>query len=225
MVGWALICWVIYGPFLVATTSVENCLLAILAGTGVLILLNAVGGVFESTGTGVKAADVPTATQPPITGPSFDYIVVYAITVALVLALTTYYGWVELKTDPTLMVGGAFFIIGFDAYKTWIAGIGRIMGLVGGALLGLLIAKLLGPGLLLNAVMIAACGLSFGTVAVHPGAWMFFFMVFVAIGWEGLEPDAFDLTVRERFYGETAGIMAAMTALAFLQWWQNRLRQ
>jgi hypothetical protein len=41
-----------------------------------------------------------------------------AVTVAVVLSITTYYGWVELKIDPTLMVGGAYFIFGFDVRKT-----------------------------------------------------------------------------------------------------------
>jgi uncharacterized membrane protein YccC len=119
-------------------------------------------------------------------------------------------------------VPGAFFVIGFDAKKTWLAGIGRVIGLVAGVVLGLLIANLLGPGLLLDVMMVAACGLSFATMAVHPGAWMFFFMIFVAIGWQGLAPEAFDLALRKRFYGESAGVVAAMVAIVFLQWWQSR---
>lgn len=216
MVGWVLICWAIYAPFLVDRTSVVNCVLAILVGTGVLIVLNAITAVTEGDSAAAATAEGSSAE------PGMDFVVSYSVTVALVLALTTYYGWVELKTDPTLMVGGAFFVIGFDANKTWVAGIGRVIGLVAGILLGLLIAKLLGPGLLLDVIMIAACGLSFATMAVHPGAWMFFFMIFVAIGWQGLEPEAFDLTLRERFYGEIAGVVAAMVAIVFLQWWQNR---
>ena len=39
-----------------------------------------------------------------------------------VLGLTTYYGWRELSVDPSLMTGGAFFVLGFDVYKTWVAG-------------------------------------------------------------------------------------------------------
>ena len=222
MIGWSLICWAIYAPFLIDGTSVVNSILAILVGTGIVILLNAIGEAIGSKGTETVAAEVPAATETTTTEPGTDYILAYAITVALVLALTTYYGWVELKADPTLMVGGAFFVIGFDAKKTWVAGIGRLMGLVGGTLLGLLIAKLFGPGLLLDVMMIAACGLSFATVAVHPGGWMFFFMVFVAMGWHGLDPEAFDLALKERFYGETVGVVAAIVALVFLQWWQNR---
>ena len=223
MVGFSLISWAIYGPFLVATTSVENCILAIVAGTSIVVLLNIIGGFTGKKGTQpAVTTEAPAPAEQPSAGPSMDYIFAYAITVALVLALTTYYGWVELKTDPTLMAGGAFYVIGFNVNKTWVAGIGRVLGLVAGVFLGLLIAKLLGPGLMLDVIMIVACGLSFGAAGVHPGAWMFFFMIFVAIGWHGLEREAFDLTTGERFYGELAGIAAAMVAIVFLQWWQNR---
>ena len=222
MIGFSMICWGIYGPFLVETTSVGNCILAIVVGTGVIILLIIIGEVLGNKNTEKAETEAPAPPEESSAEPGVDYIFAYAITVSLVLALTTYYGWVELKTDPTLMVGGAFFVIGFDVNKTWIAGIGRVMGLLCGALLGLMIAKLLGPGLVLQLVMIAACGLSFSAGRVHPGAWMFFFMIFVAIGWQGLKPETFDLTVIERFYGELVGIGAAMIAIVFLGWWQNR---
>jgi hypothetical protein len=150
------------------------------------------------------------------------YIVAYAISVALVLAITTYYGWIELQTDPTMMAGGPFFVIGFDARKTWIAGVARFLGLIAGALSGFFLASVLGFRIVLDILMVIACGLSFAAIAVHPGAWMYFFMVFVSIGWQGLDPEAFDLTVAERLYGETAGVMVAMLAIMFLQWWQNR---
>ena len=37
-----------------------------------------------------------------------------------------------------------------------------------------------------------------------------------------LDPEVFDLTVKEKFYGETAGIVAAMVSIVFLQWWRSR---
>ena len=87
-----------------------------------------------------------------------------------------------------------------------------------GALTGLFLAGVLGPGIVLDSLMVIACGLKFVVIAVHPGAWMCFFMVFVAIGWLGLNLETIDLTVTERLYGETVGIMVAMLAIIFLQW-------
>ncbi len=54
---------------------------------------------------------------------------------------------------------------------------------------------------------------------------MFFFVLFVAMGWQGLDAEVFDLTLRERFYGESAGVVVALGAIVFLQWWQERRRR
>jgi len=218
MIGYALICWAIYAPFMVAGTSVTNCVLAILLGTGVLIVLNIVAAILEGDNTETSEAEESSG------GPEMNYIIAYSVTVALVLALTTYLGHALLKTDPTLIVGGAFFIIGFDAKKTWVAGIARVIGVVAGTLLGLIIAKLLGPGLLLHVIVIAAFFLSFATMAIHPGFFMFFFLLLLSIGWQGLETETLNLTFWERLSGETTGVLIAMTAIAALQWWQNRSR-
>jgi hypothetical protein len=80
-------------------------------------------------------------------------------------------------------------------------------------LTGLFLASVLGSGIVLDALMVIACGLSFAAIVVHTGAWVYFFMVFVAIGWQGLDPEALDLTVAGRLYGETAGVMVAMLAI------------
>jgi uncharacterized membrane protein YccC len=206
---------------MVATTSVENCLLAILVGTGVVIILNVIGENFSKNDQMAESTDAGEVGSPS-SGPDMGYIVAYATSVALVLALTTYYGWVELQTDPTMMAGGAFFVIGFDARKTWIAGVARLLGLIAGGLTGFFLASVLGSGIILDALMVIACGLSFAAMAVHPGAYMCFFMGFVAMGWQGLDPEALDLTVAEKLYGETAGVVVAMAAIMFLQWWQKR---
>ena len=87
--------------------------------------------------------------------------------------------------------------------------------------LGLVLANLLGPGLVSNVIMIAACGLSFAALAVHPGAWMFFFMVFIAMGWPEPDSSVYELTVAERLYGEIAGVVTAMIGISFLLWWQK----
>jgi len=219
MVGWSLICWAIYGPFLVTSTSTANCVAAITAGTAIVILLNIIGewiwGKNDPMPHATDESDDSAPTMP------FNQVAAYAVTVALILGFTTYYGWVELKTDPTMMAGGAFFVLGFDPYKTWAAGISRVLGLVAGVALGLGLAELLGPGLFSDIIMVAACGLSFAAFAVHPGAWMFFFMVFIAMGWPELESSVYELIIVERFYGELAGVVAAMIGISFLLWWQN----
>jgi len=218
MVGFAVICWAIYGPLMVASTSVQNCLQAVALGTGIVILLNIIGDrLFPQN----KEGPAPQAAES-FDGPQPGFILAYSVTVAAVLALATYLGWVQLTTDPSLIAGGAFFVIGFDTKKTWIAGLGRVLGLIGGVIVGISLAQLLGPGLPLTLLMIIACGASFGAGGVHPGAWMFFFMIFVAMGWPALDQEAASLTIGERFYGESVGIGLAMVAIVIMQWWQSR---
>ena len=218
MVGYVLICWAIYAPFLVKSTSVTNCVLAILLGTAVLIALNLIDTIL----LGKKTESPESEAVESSGGPGLDYIIAYSVTLALVLALTTYLGWTVLKTDPTLIVGGAFFIIGFDAKKTWTTGIARVIGVVSGTFMGLIIARLLGPGSVLDFIVIAACFLSFATIAIHPSAFMFFFLLLLSIGWQGLETEALNLTFWERLLGESSGVIIAMAAIGVLQRWQSR---
>lgn len=219
MVGWVLICWAIYAPFLVDGTSVQNCVLAILAGTVVVVALSALA----ASVMGDRGADA--GSDDSAVGANRGFILAYAVTITLVLALTTWLGWNFLSTDATLIAGGAFFIIGFDAETTWIAGIARMLAVLTGTLLGLLISQIAGPGLVLDIVVVTACFLSFAAMRVHPGAFMFFFMVFIAIGWLGFESEKLNLTIWERLAGETAGVVIAMAAIGCLQWWHHRLSQ
>ena len=78
------------------------------------------------------------------------------------------------------------------------------------------------PGWALDLIVIAAFFMCFAAMPVHPGFFMFFFMLLLAIGWHGMEAEKLDLTFWERVSGETVGVVIAMAAIAFLQWQQNR---
>jgi len=41
------------------------------------------------------------------------------------------------------------------------------------------------------------------------------------MGWPQLDSSLYELTVAERFYGEIAGVVAAMIGISFLLWWQK----
>ena len=158
MVGYALICWGIYGPFLVADTGVINCILAIVTGTGAMLLVTFVGEkIRKPSETDGPASDgVPSENPASTQAPDYAPVLPYAITVAIVLGITAYLGWVMLKTDPLLIVGGAFFVIGFDERKTWIAGISRAVGVLIGIFLGLTLAQFVPPGAASTALLIGA---------------------------------------------------------------------
>jgi hypothetical protein len=214
MVGYVLICWAIYGPFLVASTSVMNCVGAIVVGTGAIIVTTLIGSFFE------KGGEAPAAAEGQ--KPDYSAVMPYALTVAAVLGLTTYLGWVTLKTDPTMAVAGAFFVIGFDAKKTWVAGITRVIGVILGVVCGYAAAQILEPGLTTEIVTLVALFMSFAAMGVNPGLFMFFFMFLIALGWTALDPETLDLTFWERVSGEGVGVAIAIIAIGFLQWLQSR---
>ena len=219
MVGYALICWAIYGPFLIVSTSVTNCVLAILVGTGAIMVTTVIGSFFEKD----DSTDAPENNdEASSTAPDYAAAMPYATTVALVLGLTTYLGWITLKTDPTMAVGAAFFIIGFDAKKTWIAGIARVIGIVAGVLLGYAASQYLEPGLVTDAVAVGALFLCFAAMGVNPGLFMFFFMFIIASGWSALDPETLNLTFWERISGEGVGVIIAMLAIGYMHWRQTR---
>ena len=218
MVGYVLICWAIYGPFLVASSSVMNCVGAIVVGTGAIIVTTLIGSFFEKGGEAPAAAEDQAETQ----NPDYAAIMPYALTVAAVLGLTTYLGWVTLKTDPTMAVAGAFFVIGFDAKKTWVAGITRVIGVILGVVCGYAAAQILEPGLTTEIVTLVALFMSFAAMGVNPGLFMFFFMFLIALGWTALDTETLDLTFWERVSGEGVGVAIAIIAIGFLQWLQSR---
>ena len=147
------------------------------------------------------------------------------MTIAVVLALTTYLGWTILKTDPTMVVGAAFFVIGFDANKTWIAGIARVIGILVGIFLGMYAAQYLPPGLVTDAVVIGVFFLCFAAGGVNPALFMMFFLFIISLGWSSLDPETLDLTFWEKVGGEGLGVVIAMIAIAFLQQLQSGKEQ
>lgn len=218
MVGYVVICWAIYGPFLVASTSVENCVGAIIVGTGAIILTTLVGSLFEK----VNESTAPVEEHAKAQKPDYEAAMPYALTVAFVLGLTTYIGWNTLNTDPTMAVAGAFFVIGFDAKKTWVAGVTRVIGIILGVFCGYAAAQILEPGLTTEIVTLAALFMSFAAMNVNPGLFMFFFMFLIALGWTALDPETLNLTFWERVSGEGVGVAIAMLAIGFMQWLQTR---
>ncbi|MGI9530011.1 FUSC family protein [Lutimonas sp.] len=216
MVGYVLICWAIYSPFLISSTSVNNCILAIVVSVGILILLSFVASFFENPTIQDETTDSSTVRVDT------NYIIAYSVAIALVLGVTTYIGWTSLKTDPTLVTGGAFFVIGFDAKKTKIIGIARVIGILTGMILGWILSSNLEPGLLYYSILLLALFLSFAMEPVHPGFLMFFFMVLISMGWQGLDNSEVNLNFYERLLGEGTGVLIAMVAIGFLQWLQSR---
>ena len=213
MVGWAIIIYMIYAPSFVAGIGLEDSIFAIVIGVGVLFVLNVVGNVIKPDG-----GDEPDNAGE--VGADSDYIAAYALIIAVVLGVATWLGQ-SIKTDPLMVTAAAFFVIGFDPRKTWVGGITRLIGIFLGILLGTLLVMLIGPGLLLQVVLVAACFLCFSTAPVHPSLLMFFLTIYFAGGWQGLQTEALELTINEKIIGESVGVVLAFIAIGLLQYWES----
>ena len=84
-------------------------------------------------------------------------------------------------------------------------------------LLGWFLGQSLEPGVLYYAILLLTLFLSFATEPVHPGFLMFFFMVLISMGWQGLDMEKVNLNFYERLLGEGTGVVIAMLAIGFLQ--------
>ena len=187
---------------------------SILIGVGILLILNVVADVIKAERDGESAAAGEV-------GADSGYIAAYALVIAVVLAVATWIGQ-TFKTDPIMVTATAFFVIGFDMRKTWVGGIARLIGIALGILLGTLLVTLIGPGLVLQAVLVAACFLCFATASVHPSFLMFFLTLYIAGGWQGLQPDVLELTINEKIVGEIVGVVIALISIVLLQFWEKQ---
>ena len=213
MVGWAVIMYMIYAPSFVAGIGLEHSIFAVLIGVSVLFLLNVVTDIIKSDGS-----DEPQESTDA--GADTRYIAAYALIIAAVLAIGTWMGQ-SLKTDPVMVTGAVFFVLGFDLRKTWVGGIARMIGITLGILVGSLLASLIGPGLLLQIILVAACFMCFAAMGVHPSMVMFFLTLVFAAGWHGMQADALELTINEKLIGESAGVLLAMISIALLRYWDG----
>jgi hypothetical protein len=213
MVGWAIVIYMIYAPSFVAGIGLENSILAILLGVGVLFFLNVLGTVMnpdsgeEAEGAGEVDRDS-------------GYIAAYALIAAVVLALGSWIGQ-TIKTDPLMVTAGAFFVIGFDLHKTWVGGVARLIGISLGILLAALIVLQIGPGMPLQIFLVVISFLVFATAPIHPSFLMLFLTVFLASGWQSLQTEALELTINEKFVGEFAGVVTALAAIFLLKFWDK----
>ena len=216
MIGWAIIMYMIYAPSFVAGIGLEHTIFAILIGVGVLFILNVAEAVF------IPSPDDDAPIADPGVGASTRYVAAYALIIAIVFAVASVMGQ-SIKTDPTMAAATAFFVIGFDARKTWIGGIARLIGVGLGIEVATTLLNLIGPGLALSVTLVITAFLCFAMAGVHPSFLMFFLTIYFGAGWIGMQPEVLELTTSEKMAGETLGVVIGMIAVGLLQFWDKRL--
>ena len=221
MVGWSSILWFLYAPLFLQSESRGDVIASLLFGAGVVIALALLGwGLGRVRGqTSVVASQ---ATNPP---PSIRFATGYALTVAFVMAVAIFIGWQTIETDPTLVANGAFFVIGPSSRQTWVKGLERIIATFAGIAVGFWLFS--GAESEIAVVLLAAIAsaLCLGMANVNYGAFVFFFVTFMSLGWGLLGLDRGYFAASERFRAELVAVVLAGVAVAALQWWAEHTKE
>lgn len=224
MVGWVLIFWFLLVPLFEATEDPSQIVVSFLVGAAAVILLTLLGALVErwlGRGNVSVLPNNDTGEQPAL-----SFVVGYSFTVALTLAVTLFIGWRLLESDPTLVAQGAFFVIGPNSRQTWINGIERAIAVVLGIVVGLWAFQFVAEGTVAYVLIVAL--ISFLTLAlmnVNYGAFMFFFVVFMAFWWAESGLDKAYFLAGERIAAELLAIVIAGLAVFSLQWWSKRQQE
>ena len=216
-VGWATILF--FFSIAPMTTTMATTELAIdhLIGVGIVMALT----LLWPRGVGpFGRADAPDATEPDGIDDQV-FVVVYALTVAVVMAFAIYVGASLLAVGSVWVANGAFFILGPSTRQSRVHGVERFLAVIAGGALGLLLV-----GLIDSTMVLTALWAGFGFIALASLNAGYFVMVWaytsgMTMTWavQGLRVGSLNLT--ERIIGEALAFMAAIAAVSFLQWWSD----
>lgn len=217
-VGWATILF--FFSIAPMTTTMGTTELAVdhLIGVGIVIALT----LLWPRGVGpFGRADAPDTLE---SGGIDDrvFVLVYALTVAVVMAFAIYVGVSLLAVGAVWVANAAFFILGPSTRQSWVHGVERFLAVVAGGLVGLVLV-----GLIDSTLVLTALWAGFGFLALASLNAGYFVMVWaytsgMTMTWavQGLEVGSLNLT--ERVIGEGLAFLAAILAVLFLQWWSQR---
>jgi hypothetical protein len=126
MVGWCLIVWFYVAPLVGAIDDTLSVLGAHVLGSGVMLVLIVLFSPKDVDGAAEDAlGEVSAATEEP----PLSFVLGYALTVGLVLALGLALGDAWL-TDPTMILNASLMVLMPSPAKTWSVGIDRMLGAV-----------------------------------------------------------------------------------------------
>lgn len=217
MIGWVLIFWFLLVPLFATTEDLIGIVVSFLLGAGVVILLTLLGAILERWRGVTK--DSPAGNEAVQEHPDMNFVVGYAVTLACTMAVTLFTGWQTLESDPTLVAQAAFFVIGPNSRQSWINGVERAIAVLLGIGIGLFLFQFVEGTSLYVPLVALICFFTLALMNVNYGAFMFFFIVFMAFWWaeSGVEKAYFIAT--ERIAAELMAIVIACAAVALLQWW------
>ena len=217
MVGWVTILWFFSIAPMTGSGDVTSIMWDLLIGVGIVVLIT----LLWPAGIGpYGSAQAPDSADA---GGVEDnvFVLVYALTVAVVMAITVFIGLNLFTVGAVWVANGAFFVLGPSTKQSWAHGIERAVVVVLGVFVGLLLIQLIDSTLILTLVVLFFATMALSALnagyAVSIGSYTAGMTMIWAV--QGL--DVGRLNSSERILAEGLAIGLAIGATAFLQWWSQ----
>jgi uncharacterized membrane protein YccC len=152
------------------------------------------------------------------------FVLVYALTVAMVMAVAIFIGLQLFTVGAVWVVNGAFFVLGPSTQQSWVHGIERAVVVVVGVILGLLLVQFIDSKLVLTALWAVFAFLALAALNAGYAVSIGSYTAGMTMTWAIQGLDVARLNSGERIFAEALAIGLAIGATAFLQWWSEHRR-
>ena len=219
MVGWVTI--ILFFSIAPMTSSGDPFFIIVdlLIGVGLVIAVTLLWP--KGIGPWGSSGDAP----PPESSGNEDhvYVLVYALTVSVVMAIATVIGLNVLTVGAVWVANGAFFVLGPSTRQSWVQALGRAMGVVVGTILAHLLLQFIGSPQVLMGLWTFFGFLALASLNAGYPVMVGSYTTGMTISWALLGSDVgqINLSSSERIMAEAVAIVLAILATAFLQWWSS----
>jgi hypothetical protein len=176
MMGWCLIYWFLLALVLIdPSKGPSDTVISLLIGSGVVILLTIIAGLFNQASRQedlVVTQNVETTDRPTL-----QFVLGYAFTLALVMAICLYIGSILIESDYTWVANAAFMVIGPNSRQTWISGLERAVGALLGIIVGYYLFLYVQSETIILILGVILSYLSLSLMKVSTAAFIFFFLI------------------------------------------------
>lgn len=220
MVGWATIITFIQAGNMTGSGEPSSTVINLLIGVTITIVFTVLFP--KAIGPWGSSGDNP----PPEGGGNDDrtFVLVYALTLGIVLSIAAYIGLTQWAFGVQMVATSTFMVLGPTTQQNWVSAVGRAVAVVGGIILAFLLVTLIDSQPVLTivwalfpAIAVSTLGVSY---ALAIGAYTTQMMMVIVL--LGGDYEAYALDSNNRIVAEAVGILLAIGAALFLQWWVKR---
>jgi len=218
MVGWVTILWFFSIAPMTTTGDIASMTWDVLIGVGIVVAITLIWP------SGIGPYGHAQAPDSPDGGGIDDraFVLVYALTVALVMAFAIFVGLQLFTVGAVWIVNGAFMVLGPSTRQSWIHAVERATVVIVGVLAGLLLIRLIDSVVILTVIWAVSAFLAIAALnAGYPVA-IGSYTAGMTMTWAVQGLDVGSLNASERIYAEALAIGLAIAATVFLNWWSSR---